>query len=150
MLKFSILRRYLIIWLISSVIAIIISFFKDMLNQQLKLIGSTYYTPYYKWSDFWIFFAVILSIVCIAYFIVILLFSKQFKSLASKEILAIILSFFLVPLLIPYNSLPQYLHNILNFSLLREYLFEIMEIGIAGSLIPIIDLILNRMKQKEK
>lgn len=143
MLKFSI-KRIILNWLVSSIIAIIISFIKDLLNQNLKSIQSTFYNPYYKWTDFWFFFLIILLIISFSYFIIIFIFKKTFKSFVSREILAILLSFFVIPLIIPYNSLTNYLINISNFSILEEYLFEIMEIGIAGSFIPIIDKILFR------
>lgn len=138
MLKFF-AKKFIITWSISCLIAFIISFFKDMINQNLKSSGSLFYNPYYKWTDFLLFFAIILLIICTCYFVLILSAKKTFKTFMGKEILGVVLSFFLIPLLIPYNSLADYLMNPGNFSILKEYFFDIMEIGIAGSCIPIID-----------
>ena len=149
MLNFSKLKYPCITWLITSAISIIVSIFKDMLNQYFKITRSLLYNPYYKWSEFWLFLIVILLIICFCYFILIWIFKDQLKSLIGKEILAIILSFFIIPLFIPYNTLPQYLRNFSNFPLLGEYFFDIVEVGIGGSFVPIIYSILKGKRNKD-
>lgn len=128
--------------LLISLIAI--SIIKDALNRWLGSMNSTLHNPLYRWTDYWLFLPIILFIICLAFFILVGTFNIQSKRFFKKEALAVTLSFFLIPLFIPYNPLPTYFQHLEDFALLGEYFFEIMEIGIAGSLIPVIYTVLKK------
>lgn len=139
MLTLKWISRFIIAWILSSFVATNIAFIKDALDHKYKISSSWYYVQSYKWIDLAIIYSIFLLFVSISYFLIILIFKNQFNTISKKIILAFFLSFFIVPLFFPYTPFPDYLFKM---GVLKSYLFGVFEIGIAGTLIPLIDYLI--------
>lgn len=133
--------RFFILWLIGTFIATIIGLLKDYVDHKFKISNSWYFIQNYRWTDELITCTVFIFIIILCYLFIVNILDNYFRKLGLKILLAFLLSFFIAPMFFPQNPFPNYLFSLIG---LGNYLFGLLEIGLAGTLIPIFDKMLLR------
>ena len=128
--------RFTILWLIGTFLATVLGIVKDQLDYKFKISTSWYFIRNYGWADELISCAFFLFIIILIYFVIYYFKPKIFENLWITILICFLLSFIVVPLFFPQTPFPRYLFS---FKAFGNYLFGLLEIGLVGTMFPLIE-----------
>lgn len=143
MLKLRWLFRFIICWVLSSLFGASFSYYQNILDHKYKISSGWYYVQNYSWYDLLKLSAPVLFIVCLIYFIIIILYRKKLK-LGIRVLVSVFLSYIISYIIVSVSVS----FNIFNLSDFGEFIFGTLTNGVSGALIPIIDCTLMKRKNE--